>query len=64
MMSNDSSINVETKAVERTKWTKLHSIHLQFLHCNISHLLTIIIVRDIQMKSNNSTINVKIKAIK
>ena len=42
VVSNNSMINVETKNNRVNKMTKLDSIHLEYLHYNISHLLPII----------------------
>ena len=43
MMSNDSTINMKTKNNRINKIIKLHLIHLDYLHYNISHLPTFIL---------------------
>ena len=41
--TNDTTLNVVSRNSRVNKITKLHLIHLEFLHCNISHLHPIIV---------------------
>ena len=63
MMSNDSTINVETKNNKMKKMTKLHLIHLEFILQYIGLTNYYIVKYIFRWINNYNTINVETKTI-